>query len=136
MSLYTLPVFYKIVKTSYYRFIVFPSIMSAIYGPVQPRMPFRVAPQLYATLPPNELLLYCQGFRRELMTVLSDLLLLNDDAIFRSFAEHKPLKDFKSDAKFAQASRLYPRGTSPYDDLIHVVQNCHYKWVTLVRGLV
>ncbi len=115
---------------------MFPSIMSAVYGPVQPRMPFMVAPQLYVNLPPHELLLYTQGFRRELMTVLSDLLLLTDDAIFRSIAEHKPLRDFKSAVKFAQASRLYPRGTSPYDDLTHVVQNCNHKWAAVVRGLV
>ncbi len=118
------------------RFIVFPAIMSAIYGPINPRTPFRVAPELYGHIPTYDLLRYTQGFRRELMTVLTDLLLVTDDAIFRSFIEHRPLRFYKSRAKFDQASRLYPAGTTPYDELIQVTQYCSPKWVTIVRGLV
>lgn len=110
--------------------------MSAVYGPVQPLTPFRVAPELYATTPTYSLLCYTQGFRREIMTVLSDLLLLTDDALFRSFIEHRPLSSFKSRAKFDQASRLYPPGISPYTDLIHVVQRFSPKWAVIVRALV
>jgi len=118
------------------RFLLFPAFMSAVYGPVRPRVPFRVSPELYAQPPAHSLLRYTQVFRRELMTAVSDLLLLEDDAIFRSFIEHRPLRAFKSDAKFAQASRLYPRGTTPYDDLTQVVRRCDPKWGSIVRGLI
>jgi hypothetical protein len=110
--------------------------MSAIYGPIRPLIPFRVAPELYLQRPPIDLLCYTQAFRRELMSVVADLLLLTEDGFFRSYIEHRPLRQYKSRAKFDQASRIYPTGVSPYSELARITRNCHPKWAAIVNGLI
>lgn len=118
-----------------FRFIAFPSIISAPYGPIRPLTPFVVTPELYVRDPPHELLYYTQGFRREIMTVFADLLLLTDDALFRSYIEHRPLRQYKSRVKYANASKLYPQGECPYEELLSIARNCSPQWVSIVQGL-
>lgn len=69
------------------------------------------------------------------MKCLAELLLLEDDAVFRSYFEARPLRAYKSRAKHATASRLYGPNKSPYQDLQSTVQVCGPKWIRLVNSL-
>ncbi len=113
-----------------------PSILRAPHTAVNPRAPFLVLPELYGRSPAHSGLDYVAQFRREVMKSFSDLLLLDDEALIRSYFEARPLRSYRSAAKYAIASRLYGRNTSPYHDLRAAVQVCGPKWIRLVNSLI
>ncbi len=115
------------------RFLMLPSILRAPHGPVRPLSPFFVLPELYSRH--DHGLDYAATFRQELTLALSELLLVDDDAIFRSFFESRPLKDFKCQAKIDQAGKVYADGSSPYIDLFQCVQHCSPKWIAIAASL-
>jgi len=118
-----------------FRFIALPSILRAPHSHVDPRSPFFVLPRLHGHQPGHPGLNHVAEFRRELMKCLAELLLLEDDAVFRSYFEARPLRAYKSRAKHATASRLYGTNKSPYQDLQSTVQVCGPKWIRLVNSL-
>ncbi len=128
---------YKILVLTYFpffRFVALTCILGAPYGYINPRTPFTISPELVSPLA-HPGLAFVPPFRREIMSVFANLLLLDEEALFRHYFESRPLSEFKSRAKFDQASKLYPPGFSPYDDLLNTVQNCGLKWIMIVRGL-
>jgi len=119
-----------------YRFVALPSILRAPHIALNPHAPFFVLPELYNRNPAHSGLDFVAQFRREVMKNFADLLLLEDDALYRSYFESRPLRAYRSAVKYASASRLYGANNSPYQDLQSVVQVCGPKWIRLVNGLV
>jgi len=117
------------------RFVALPSILRAPHTPISPRAPFLVLPELYGRAPPHSGLDFVAQFRREVMKCFSDLLLLDDDALLRSYFEARSLRAFRSAAKHNAAARLYGPTLSPYQDLLNAAQNCGPKWIRLITSL-
>ena len=69
------------------------------------------------------------------MTAASELLMLDEDALYRSYTEARLYRDFKDPAKEARARLLYPVGQSPYEDLRHCAQGCSIKWDQIIQTL-
>ena len=100
-----------------------------------PSGPFDVPPILHTRRPRYDELYYTVSCRSEIMTTLAELLLLDNDAVYRSFTEGRPLRDYKSPIKARKAELLYHHQYNPYSDLTTCVQGCSYKWGTLVQYL-
>ena len=96
---------------------------------------FDVPPVLHTRTPRYEELYYTVSCRSELMSAVSELLLVDEDAVFRSFDEARPLRAFRNQAKISRANRLYTNGSTPYSDLLNCAQGCSYKWVQLINSL-
>lgn len=118
------------------RFVALPSILRAPHLPINPRAPFFVLPALYGRIPEHSGLDFIAPFRQEVMKGFADLLLLEDDALFRSYFEGRPLRFYKSRAKHTQAARLYGPNRSPYQDLLSTAQDCGPKWIQLANSLI
>lgn len=112
-----------------------PSSLRAPHQRVDPNAPFFVLPELHSRVPRHHGLDYVAQFRREVMKCFAELLLLEDDALFRSFFEARPLRAYKSIQKHTIAARLYGPNMSPYQDLRAAVQVCGPKWIRLVTSL-
>ncbi len=119
----------------FFRFVALPSILRAPHSAVNPQAPFLVLPELFSRVPAHSGLDYVAQFRREVMKSFSDILLLKDDALIRSYFEARPLRAYRSAVKYASASRLYGPTMSPYQDLKSAIQNCDPKWIRLVNSL-
>jgi len=115
-----------------YRFLLLPSILRAPLGPLQPQNPYFVVPELYARHTYG--LDYAVPFRRELSLVVAELLLVDDDGVYRSYFESRPIWEFRNQAKYDQARKLYPDGTSPYFHLLQSVQGCSPKWIAIATS--
>jgi len=118
----------------FFRFVALPSILRAPHLPVNPNAPFYVLPRLYGRVPSYSGLDFVAQFRQEVMKAFADLLLIDDNGLFRSYFEARPLRCYRSPAKYASASRLYGPRMSPYRDLLNSVQDCGPKWIRLVNS--
>ena len=70
------------------------------------------------------------------MSAAAELLLLQEDALYRSYVDARPYYLYKDQSKQVRAHQLYQGGLSPYGDLLHCAQNCSPKWTQIVQTLI
>ena len=117
-----------------FRWLCFPACLRYLHYPGASGV-FDVPPVLHTRTPPYEELYYTVSCRSELMSTVAELLLLDEDAVFRSFDEVRPLRAFRNQAKIDRAKCLYANGSTPYTDLLNCAQGCSFKWAQLIHSL-
>ena len=111
-----------------------PAALRFAHG-VGPASPFYVPPEVHSRTPRYTELYYSTSCRSEIMSAFSEMLLLEEDALFRAWSENRPFRDFKDQAKAIKAEQLYMAGSSPYADLSSCAISCSFKWQTIIQSL-